>query len=284
MKIKEFYTFFLSELKPIYGNDEATAITSMIFESLAGYKRSAIVTNQELDIEYGVQQKLEEALLDLKQHKPVQYIIGHAWFCNLSFKVSTAVLVPRPETEELASSVIDFMKTEGKKSLLDIGTGSGCIPICIKNILPHAEVSAMDISEDALLIAKENADVHFTNIKWIKMNFLDETNWEQLPVFDVIVSNPPYIPEKEKEKLDKNVTEFEPHLALFVPDNQPLLFYEKIAAFGKEHLKKDGGIFMEIHENYAKAVADHFSKQGYDTRILKDFYEKERMIMATHCR
>lgn len=284
MQLKELHTHFLNELKLLYEPHEASVITAMIFESLVGAGKSDIITHPHRIVEKEIQLNIKQALTQLKQHEPVQYVIGQAWFYNLSFKVSPAVLVPRPETEELVSAVIDFIKSGHSKTLLDIGTGSGCIPIIIKKNLPHILVSALDISEDALKIAKENAATHSTEITFIQKDFLDENSWKELPEYDVIVSNPPYIPENEKEKLDKNVTAHEPHLALFVPDNQRLIFYEKIAAFGKKHLSPDGCIFLETHESYAKQVADHFLEQGYEAVIKKDFYEKDRMVMATRRR
>ena len=142
----------------------------------------------------------------------------------------------------------------------------------------------MDYSKEALLVAKENGIRHSTAIEWIYMNFLEENNWDKFPVYDVIISNPPYIPENEKQLLDKNVRSFEPHIALFVPVNQRLIFYEKIANFGKTHLSPDGFIFLETHELYAKEVVDLFKREGYDAEIKKDFYEKERIVIATRFR
>lgn len=284
MQLREFHSFFLNELKALYDHQEAIIITSMIFESVAGTSKSVIITHPNREVNKEILAQLEKALLQLKAFTPVQYIIGEAWFYNLPFTVSSAVLVPRPETEELVSLALNHIKNGEKNTILDIGTGSGCIPISIKKSFPNLLVSAIDYSEEALEVAKENGIRHSTSIEWIYMNFLEENNWSSLPVYDVIISNPPYIPENEKQLLDKNVTAFEPHMALFVPDNQRLIFYEKIAAFGKEHLSPDGWIFLETHELYAKEVADHFITQGYHTEIKKDFYEKERMVLATRCR
>ena len=284
MQLKELYIHFIKELKPLYNADEASVISSMIFETIAQMDKSTLIIHPNRIVEKEKLHKINLALEQLKLFVPVQYIIGHGWFYNLQFKVSPAVLVPRPETEELLAMVIDFIKTHHKQTVLDIGTGSGCIPISMKKTLPDIFVSAIEISEDALMIAKENASTHQTNIEWIQMDFLDESCWKGLPVYDVIISNPPYIPENEKDKLDKNVTAHEPHLALFVPDNQQLIFYEKIASFGKQHLAKDGKIFMETHENYAKEVAAHFIEEGYAAVVKKDFYKKERMVMATRFR
>ena len=284
MQLKELYIHFVNELKQFYDSHEASVISSMIFESIAQINKSTLITHPHQIVEKEILNKLNEALSQLKLHVPVQYITGHAWFYNLQFNVSMAVLVPRPETEELVKIVIDFIKTYHKKTVLDIGTGSGCIAISVKKNLPVISMHAIELSEAALGIAKQNGVAHLTGITWQQMNFLDEDQWKLLPMFDVIVSNPPYIPLKEKDKLDKNVTAHEPHLALFVPDNEPLIFYEKIAAFGKEHLARGGSIFMETHESYAKEVAAHFNKNGYETLIKKDFYEKERMVTATRFR
>ena len=281
MQLREFYSFFLNELKELYDPHEASVITSMIFESVAGTSKSDIITHPDKDVNKEIGNQLEKALLQLKIFIPVQYIIGKAWFCNLPFIVSPAVLVPRPETEELVSLAINQIKNSDKKTILDIGTGTGCIPITIKKQLPDLLVSAIDYSKEALLVAKENGISHSTDIEWIYMNFLEENNWDKLAVYDVIISNPPYIPENEKLLLDKNVTSFEPHMALFVPDNQRLMFYEKIANFGKTHLSPDGSIFLESHELYAKEVADLFKGEGYYAEIKKDFYEKERIVFAT---
>ncbi len=281
MQLKEYYIHFVNELKQFYDAHEASVICNMIFESTAQINNSALIIHPHQIIEKEMLDKLNEALTQLKLQVPVQYITGHAWFYNLQFKVSPAVLVPRPETEELVKIGIDFIITQNKKTVLDIGTGSGCIAISIKKNIPEISMHAIELSQAALAIAKENAVAHLTEITWQQMNFLDEEQWKLLPMFDVIVSNPPYIPLKEKDKLDKNVTAHEPHLALFVPDKQPLIFYEKIAAFGKDHLTKDGSIFMETHESYANEVAAHFNVNGYEAIVQKDFYEKERIVTAT---
>jgi release factor glutamine methyltransferase len=284
MQLIEFYTHVLNELKQLYDPHEAAVINAMIFESMAGINKSILLTHPHRILEKETVQQLNAALEQLRLHVPVQYVIGHAWFYRLVFKVSPAVLVPRPETEELVTEAIDFIKSKHQTSILDIGTGSGCIAISIKKNVPHINVTALDISEDALMIAKENAAAHQTPVEWLQMNFLDENVWKFLPVYDAMISNPPYIPEKEKHLLDKNVSAHEPHLALFVPNDKTLIFYEKIARFGKEHLSVNGCIFMETHESYAKEVAGHFSEQGYKTILKKDFYEKERMVIATRCR
>lgn len=284
MQLREFYNQFLHELKPLYNFDEASAISTIIFEHFAGKTKTDIITVPHYILEKEKILALEYALLQLKRNVPVQYVTGQAWFAGLPFKVTPAVLIPRPETEELVSETIDYIKTNNKKTMLDIGTGSGCIPVSVKKQLPAVEVSAVDISSEALTIAKENATTNHTSINWIAMNFLEEKEWGSLEIYDVITSNPPYIPENEKALLDKNVTDHEPHLALFVPDEKALIFYEKIALFGQEHLTADGCIFMETHESFANDVAKHFSENGYQAIVKKDFFGKERMVIATRSR
>jgi len=166
-------------------------------------------------------------------------------------------------------------------TILDIGTGSGCIPIAIKKNLPASKLTAIDISADALALAKENSVKHNAHINFMLLDFLHESTWSTLPLFDIIISNPPYIPLNEKEKLAKNVTDFEPHLALFVPDKSPLIFYEKIAVFGRDHLLPNGKIYLETHEDYAKETAALFRTHYQTVMIKKDMYDKDRMIIIT---
>ena len=236
MTNRQQYRIFLLQLQAIYNLNEATIITDWVLESLAGIQRFDVVKEPEKLLPDTITVALEVALAALLKHKPVQYVTREAWFYNMKLKVDEHVLIPRPETEELVKLVLDAAKDAEvlNPSILDIGTGSGCIAIAVKKNLPAASITAIDVSESALAIAKDNAAVQQTEIKFLKINFLEESQWASLPVFDVLISNPPYIPMDEKEKMDKNVTSFEPHQALFVPDRSPLLFYEKIA---HEHSK-----------------------------------------------
>ncbi len=282
MTIKQQYRFFLQQLQTIYTLNEATAITDWVFESLAGIKRFDIIKNPAQVLPASNTELLNSTLIALLQHKPVQYILGEAWFYNLKLKVNENVLIPRPETEELVELVLSKAMNIKNTTpvLLDIGTGSGCIAIALKKNMPAAIVTAIDVSKEALQIAKENAANQNTNIQFLETNFLDETQWPALPMFDIIISNPPYIPINEKEKLAINVTAFEPHQALFVPDNSPLLFYEKIAAFGKTHLTINGKIYMETHEDFATKTAALFSQFYKEVIIKTDIFGKERMVVA----
>ena len=282
MMIKELYRNFLVQLQKIYSLSEATAITEWVFEKMASLKRSDIVKNPEKKITPAADKLIQETLQELLSHKPVQYVLGEAWFYRMKFKVNAHVLIPRPETEELVEQLIADRKSKlTDPAILDIGTGSGCIPIAIKKNLPASKLTAVDISKDALALATDNAALHNAHVNFILLDFLDESTWPSLPLFDIIISNPPYIPIHEKEKLAKNVTSFEPHLALFVPDKSPLIFYEKIAAFGREHLLPNGKIYLETHEDFAHQTAALFRTHYQTVMIKKDMYGKERMLIIT---
>jgi release factor glutamine methyltransferase len=203
--------------------------------------------------------------------------------------VNEHVLIPRPETEELVEWIVADVSPErqskgwqlavDKFTMLDIGTGSGCIPIAIKKKMPSTEVFGCDISIHALEVAQKNAVTHQADIGWLQMNFLDTRQWENLPMFDIIVSNPPYIPLKDQETMQPNVLLFEPHLALFVENNDPLVFYKAIARFAKEKMKPGGSIYVEIHEALGKEVMQVFSEEGFgEIELKKDMQGKERMI------
>jgi len=282
MMLKELYRNFLVQLQKIYSLSEATVITDWVFEKTASLKRSDILKNPEKIITPAAGELIQSTLQELLVHKPIQYVLGEAWFYHMKIKVNEHVLIPRPETEELVEQLIKDRKSKlTDPAILDIGTGSGCIPIAIKKNLPASKLTAIDISKDALTLAKENAVLHNTHISFTELDFLDKTNWAGLGMFDIIISNPPYIPITEKEKLDKHVTDFEPHLALFVPDRSPLIFYEKIAAFGRDHLLPNGKIYLETHEDYAKETAALFHNNYQTVMIKKDIYSKERMIIIT---
>lgn len=282
MTIKLLYRNFMIDLQKIYSLSEATAITDWVFEKTVSLKRTDILRTPEKKITEKANKLVQRSLQELMQHKPVQYVLGEAWFYHMKLNVNDQVLIPRPETEELVDQLIKDRKSRlTDPAILDIGTGSGCIPIAIKKNLPASVVTGIDISAGALALAEENAKMHNAHIQFRQLDFLDEATWNTLPVFDVIVSNPPYIPLKEKKKLAKNVTEFEPHIALFVPDRSPLIFYEKIALFGREHLHPNGKIYLEIHEDLARETTALFLDRYQTVMVKKDMYGKERMLLIT---
>jgi release factor glutamine methyltransferase len=282
MMLKELYRNFLIQLQKLYPLSEATVITDWVFEKVVSLKRSDILKTPEKEMAPGAEYLLERTLKELLLHKPVQYVLGEGWFYHLKLKINEHVLIPRPETEELVEQLILDRKSKlTDPAILDIGTGSGCIPIAIKKQLPASVVTSIDISKAALDLAKENAAMYAAHINFIQLDFLDESTWQSLPNFDIIISNPPYIPLNEKEKLEKHVRDHEPHLALFVPDNAALIFYEKIASFARNKLLPNGKIYLETHQDLAKQTADLFRNDYPSVMIKKDIYGKERMVLVT---
>ena len=295
MTVRELYQQYLQQLQKIYSAAEAANITALVFESKAGLLRSDVIINPKQVLAPSISAPLQICLQNLLQHQPVQYVLNEAWFCNMKLKVDENVLIPRPETEELVQLVVSEYNAEtantseaskpadetaSQLTMLDVGTGSGCIAIAIKKHLPGVAMNAIDVSIEALSVAKKNASTQQVEIAFTPLDFLDETTWQQLPVFDAIISNPPYIPLNEKERLDKNVTAYEPHTALFVPDNDTLIFYKKIADFAKHHLAINGKIFMEVHEDFGAATAAVFTGY-YKAAIKKDMFGKERMLVVS---
>ena len=283
MTIKEIYFLFISELKTFHTEGEAIAVTNIVFEHFAKLNSAAIVIYGKEEMNDEIFILLQEALIKLKNHTPVQYITGTAWFYNVNFEVNHSVLIPRSETEELVLEAINFLKNIKDKRVLDIGTGSGCIPISIKKNIPNALVTGIDVSKDALAVAKKNASANAVEINFFEFDFLEEKNYTQLPYYDLIISNPPYVPEKEKDILNKNVVDFEPHLALFVPDNDHLIFYRKIVIFAENHLEINGRILLEIHEDFADETAALFLAKKYIVEIKKDMQGKDRMLVIYRC-
>lgn len=289
MTIDESYKKFVERLRPIYDERESGNIADWVFESIANIKRLDRVANRQQAITNSTIEQLNAVLQQLLMHKPVQYILGEAWFYKMKLKVNEHVLIPRPETEELVEWVISEIRNKeleirnkevSQLTIIDIGTGSGCIPIALKKELTASEIFAIDVSGDALKVARENAADQNVEINFLKIDFLSEGSWSSLPLFDIIVSNPPYIPEDEKIKLAKNVVEHEPRLALFVTDADPFIFYKKITAFADKHLKENGKVFVEVHEDYANQVQQIFTKKNFTAEIKKDMYGRERMIKA----
>ena len=268
------------ELEKIYDAHEATAIAHELLEHITGKNKLQRITEKETLLDKIQEEEFHKGIERLLQGEPLQYVTGIQWFMNKPFHVNKHVLIPRPETEELAQWIIDEWSDKKNIALLDIGTGSGCIPISLKLQLPNARITSIDISEDALKIAKRNADELKADITLLHRNFLNESNWQSIDTYNVIVSNPPYIPISEKDSLDKNVREYEPETALFVPDNDALLFYRKIALLGKEHLNEKGAIYCEVHKDYAEQTKELFENSGYVSELRKDMHGNERMVKA----
>lgn len=281
MTTGQLHRKMLTELQQIYTASEASILTDWIFEKRINFSKADIIKNTSAPLNENQIKKINIDLNRLLQHEPIQYVLQEAWFYKLKLKVNGHVLVPRPETEELVELICNKPIHNKPINIIDIGTGSGCIAIALKKHLPDAHVTAIDIDNNALIIARENALAHKVLVDFKAIDFLNNAEWVKQNQFDVIVSNPPYIPMQEKENLDKNVAGYEPGTALFVPDDNPLLFYKKIIEFAKSHLKKDGKIYVEIHENFASEVCTLFSNFYKKVSILKDLYGKNRFVTAT---
>ena len=283
MTIQQAYLQLLQQLSTLYDKRESGNIADLVTEKVAGLRKVDRIVYKDTIISPEQQNLISKITTQLLQHKPVQYAIEEAWFMGMKLWVNEQVLIPRPETEELVNWIIkDIQNNENKGVLiLDIGTGSGCIPIAIKRQIPQTSLTAIDISEGALQVAKMNSVTQNVLIDFQQLDLLDEATWQQLGHFDIIVSNPPYIRNSESLSMRKNVLNYEPHLALFVSDNDPLLFYKKIAAFGKTHLIHTGTIYVEINEELAQEVVTVFQKKGFsNVEIKKDMQGKDRMVSA----
>ncbi len=281
MTIDSANRLLIASLTGIYDEREAASISSMVMEHLTGMSKSERLLHKPDHFTPQQDDLFNQYLKDLLRQKPVQYILQEAWFGGLPFYVDERVLIPRPETEELADWLIkDESESREVATVLDIGTGSGCIPVYIKRKRPDFHVLALDISEAALDIAKKNSKFHDAEVEFILCDIRDRAQWDLLPLTDIIVSNPPYIPEKLKSSLDIHVRDFEPSVALFVPDADPIVFYKIIAEIAVLKLIPGGSIFLEIHHDHAKEIMAWFGANGFELILRKDFSGNNRMIKA----
>ena len=276
MKIKQYKYFFKEQLSSFYDEGEVESFFYIILENKNNLKRIDLALN--IDLEFSEQELIIwNAILEkLKLEIPIQYIIGTTSFFGLDFNVNENVLIPRPETEELVDLIIKNSNSKTPK-IIDIGTGSGCIAISLAKNIPLATVYAIDVSEKALEIAKVNATLNNVNVNFILANILDVDNLNEQ--FDVIVSNPPYVRNLEKHEIKKNVLEYEPHLALFVNDNDALIFYKKIAELAKINLSQNGQLFFEINQYLGYETKNLLEKMNFkNIELRQDIYGNDRMI------
>jgi release factor glutamine methyltransferase len=274
-KLIDLLPYFKKKLGALYGEREVENLFYWVCDVKFGLQKFQVkhdgsrLTESELLAVRNIVKRLEK-------QEPIQYILGETEFYNCKIKVDTNTLIPRPETEELVDWVLD--NTFNDARVLDIGTGSGCIPIALKKRFASLEVSAIDISTKAIAMAKASAELNNVNIEFIEMDILDP-NVDALEEYDIIVSNPPYVLESDKEKMNQNVLGYEPHLALFVEDQNPLLFYKAIAKIGLEILAKNGLLFFEIHENFGAETIQMLKELGYQNiELRQDMQGKDRMI------
>lgn len=302
MTVDEARKRIIESINSVYHKDEAQNIAELLLEHVTNLALIERIVKKSESLSTKQEQLLLESISRLQNHEPIQYIINESWFAGMKFYVDNNVLIPRPETEELVEWIASDLKMaignwqqanpklqaptlKSQKSiikLLDVGTGSGCIAISLKTKLPDVEMWACDISDEALNVARVNADALHATIDFVPLNFLDPDQRKQLPRVDVIVSNPPYVRQLDKTEMKKNVIEYEPPVALFVPNDDPLTFFNSIADFGKENLHESGSIYVEIHEDLGDKVENLFRAKGYDSiELKKDMQGKERMVRAS---
>ena len=318
MLLKEFRNHFNRALSAFYPQSEIDSFFFLLIEKELDLQRIDLVLNKQLSISEEKFKHLNNSLSRLKLQEPIQYILSETEFFGLPFKVTKDTLIPRPETEELVAWIVEGAtklqgcnvatphinsKTDKKfLTILDIGTGSGCIPISLAKNLPNTNITSIDVSKNALVIAKENALLNKVNINFIEQDILSvenlniiENEMEQSLTqeksnssqgtrnnlkFDIIVSNPPYVRELEKAEIKPNVLENEPHLALFVDDNNPLIFYSKIAELAKKHLKENGVLYFEINQYLGKETVEMLTQKGFTTELRKDIFGNDRMTKS----
>lgn len=291
MLLKQYKVHFFDALKNIQDEQEIESFFFILTEYLHNLKRVDVALNPNFELSDEEVEKWNTILVELQQEKPIQYITGEAWFYGLRFEVNENTLIPRPETEELVEFILketsNFQLPASSLNILDIGTGTGCIPISLKVNLPQANVSAIDISEKALEVAKRNAASNKVEINFIQANILEVEDLSKLPTsnfqlpaqIDIIVSNPPYVRNLEKQEIKKNVLDYEPHLALFVEDTDALLFYRKIAQLALKNLSPNGLLFFEINQYLGKETVELLENLGFkNIELKKDIYDNDRMI------
>lgn len=283
MLLKDLKQIFHKELDAIYGEDEVRSFFFLLTESYFGFSRLELAMQPSLAITTNEHPKIMEALSLLKSQYPIQYILKETEFYGFPFKVNSSTLIPRPETEELVSWVRDTAEainvTNSNIKILDIGTGSGCIAISLAKILPKVHVSAIDVCKKALKIAKENAVLNSVDVNFIEANILEPQNDLFPQALNIIVSNPPYVRELEKKEMKPNVLNNEPHLALFVENDNALQFYKAIVDFSKMHLKENGVLFFEINEYLGQEMIALLKENNFTSiELRKDMFGKDRMI------
>lgn len=278
--MKETLQHIKESLSPIFSQREINSLIKIIFENLKGYSQVDIIMHSDDELSGYIKNKIDKILSRLLNHEPIQYILGEAYFQGFHLKVTPSTLIPRPETEQLVDIIIRENSRPDLR-ILDIGTGSGAIAIALARALHFPQVDAIDISSEALIVAKENAKTLKANVNFILKDILNEPAPCE-PLYDIIVSNPPYITHTERTHMEPNVLDYEPHSALFVPDSDPLLFYRAIAKYADRALSHGGRLYFEINRNYGKETAELLSNYGFeDISIEKDMYANDRFVSAT---
>lgn len=277
-KVKDIVRFAQEELAEMYPKEDISSLIYALLERFGGIGFVKALSEPELTVSESELLKIHFAIKDLKQYRPLQYILGSCDFVNVNILLSHKVLIPRPETEEMVGLIIEENKLKRGLTIADFGCGSGCIAVALAKNLFDSKVFAFDISDEALEQTKANAAHNNVRVEVIKADMNDALVLKEQ--FDIIVSNPPYVRECEKTQMKANVLEYEPHTALFVPDSDPLLFYRNIASIAENSLKRGGKLYLEINEALGEETESIFKNAGYKTEIRKDFRDKVRMLFA----
>lgn len=282
--MNEVRQYIASRLSPVYSGDELNALIWWILEELTSKNRAILLTSGQISDISDLQPRLDNVISRLLKHEPVQYIFGHTEWCGLDLIVTPAVLIPRPETAGIVSYMQHNVAGLSQMKILDVGTGSGCLAIALKRLYPHAHVTALDISQEALDIALQNAKLNNLDVNFIHSDILNiepHCEWANMK-YDVIVSNPPYIAESESEKMENNVLDYEPSHALFVPDNDPLLFYRAIARFASSRLNPGGVVMFEINRRFGSQTVQLMKSELSETEVLllQDDYGNDRFVVC----
>lgn len=278
MNSLDLFKEIVDALKNLYPINEAREFAFILLEHLFTTSKTQVLANKKVSVSEPDRALLQHYILRLKDQEPIQYITGETYFLGERFEVSPDVLIPRSETEELVLLCQKKLNGISFPTVIDFCTGSGCIAISIKNLVPQSEIIGVDISEKALAMAQRNANLHQAPVVWKHIDVLAEKI--VLPVADLIVSNPPYVLDLEKQSMDRNVLDYEPHLALFVPDHDPLLFYQKIVAHSHTLLKPEGWLAFEINERFGTEVADLFKDAFTSIEVVKDIHGKDRFVIG----
>ncbi len=293
MNVKEAELLITGKISSIYEGSEAKKIASLALEYITGCEWQSLITGKNHLLDDSQMNLMNKVIERLSAHEPIQYIMNKAWFYGMELYVDKHVLIPRPETEELVDWIVKDVKASGlqvfekkpgeadettRLKILDVGTGSGCIALALKKSIPLAEVWGCDISDSALNVARRNGSELDIRVDFQSVDYLNPAQQKHLPSVDILVSNPPYVPEKDKESMQPNVLQYEPHTALFVDDNDPLVFYRALLAYCVHRLHPGGRLYMEIHEDLGNEVATLFSENHYSVTVRKDMQGKERMV------
>lgn len=280
-KVTDIRATYTGKLRKVYAEKEAGSLLDILLLETAGLSRVQRVADKELRLSESEILKIHFACKELLRHRPVQYILGHANFYGLRLRVDERVLIPRPETEELMEWIVETYKSTDSLRILDIGTGSGAIALALRKNLPQTEMWAMDVSAKALEVAAANGTALGLSVKWIKADITKSSHYQQFPLFDVIVSNPPYVTESDKALMQANVLDYEPAGALYVSNADPLLFYRHILTFAQARLSPGGTIFMEINERFGKEMHAVLAESGFQNIELRhDLRGRMRMVRA----